>query len=206
MICLEHFAPVVAGSGLYQGINVQVRPGQILPVMGASGSGKTSLLNALRGQLPHVGSVSVSRQDIFSVFQHHDQLFPWFTNQHNLDLVCHRPYRPLAHKWSVDQLLERYPSEISVGQRQRLVLLRGVCSGRPVLLCDEPLSAVDDLTAVAIARDFQDLVAQSGIACVWVTHNLIEARILAPQVMVIDAGQARMVESRELENIFCPSV
>ena len=55
MICLEHFAPVVAGSGLYEGISVQVRPGQILPVMGASGSGKTSLLNALRGQLPHVG-------------------------------------------------------------------------------------------------------------------------------------------------------
>lgn len=204
MIALEQFAPIVTGSPLYQGISLTIGPGQILPVMGASGSGKTSLLNAMRGQIPSMGSASVSKQDIFSVFQHHDQLFPWFTNQHNLELVCRKPFRALAQQWHVDQQLMKYPGEVSVGQRQRLVLLRGICSGRPVLLCDEPLSAVDDITAVGIAKDFRVLVGESGVACVWITHNVIEARMLADHALVIAQDRARTVKAHDLEEIFCP--
>lgn len=205
MIKLQDFAPVIEGSPLYQGITLQICPGEILPILGASGCGKTSLLNALRGDIPHVGSVSVVQSDIFSVFQHHDQLFPWFTNQRNLELACNQPYWAKAQQWQVDQQLTKYPGQISVGQRQRLVLLRGACSGRPVLLCDEPLSAVDDITSINIVKDFRDLIHKSRITCIWITHNIIEAKLLSDQSLVIQNNMCRLTKGSNLEDAFCIS-
>lgn len=205
MITLKDFSPIVEESPLYLGVTAQVQTGCILPVMGPSGCGKTSLLNALRGDIRYTGTTSLHKQDTFSVFQHHNQLFPWFTNRHNLNLVCKKPFEDLAHQWNVGEQLGNYPDQVSIGQRQRLALLRGICSGKPVLLCDEPLSAVDNITGIKIAKDFRSLVENLGITCVWITHNIIEAKLLSDNAVVILDNTAKLVKGTEIEQLFSAS-
>jgi ABC-type nitrate/sulfonate/bicarbonate transport system ATPase subunit len=154
--------------------------------MGYSGCGKTSLFHALRQQIPYVGHTDILSTDIFSVFQDHDQLFPWFTVEKNLNMVCEQSWVELAKRWKILDLVHKKPHQLSVGQKQRFTLLRGICSSRPILLCDEPLSAVDGITSLTIIKDFADIVVEKEKICLWITHNITEAKILSDRTLIIN--------------------
>lgn len=163
--------------------------------MGHSGCGKTSLFRALRKQIPFTGETVILPENIFSVFQDHDQLFPWFTVEKNLDMVCERDWRDLADRWKISDLIHHKPTQLSVGQKQRFTLLRGICSKRKILLCDEPLSAVDGITAMTIIKDFADIVHEKEKICLWITHDITEARSLSDQILVINDSSPTLLPS-----------
>jgi NitT/TauT family transport system ATP-binding protein len=127
------------------------------------------------------------------VFQDHDQLFPWFTVEKNLDMVCEQDWRELAERWKISDLIDHKPAQLSVGQKQRFTLLRGICSSRQILLCDEPLSAVDGITALTIIKDFADIVKEKKKICLWITHNITEAKLLSNSIFVINSSSPKLL-------------
>lgn len=183
---LRDFAPVIRDQSLYAGINLDLSPGEIVSIMGHSGCGKTSLFQALRKKLPCHGESNIKVSEIFSVFQDPDQLFPWFTVAQNLDLVCEKRWRDIAQQWNILDLIDRRPSQISVGQKQRFTLLRSLCCAGDILLCDEPLSAVDNITAMTIQKDFGAMIREMNKSCLWITHDIAESRSLGDRILVIN--------------------
>lgn len=178
----------------------EINNGEILPVMGFSGVGKTSLLNAIAGRLPFNGTCTIDT--CFSVFQDSNQLFPWFTVRKNLNLACEQSWQDLTAAWQVDTLLDKFPNECSGGQKQRLTLIRALRSGKKVLLCDEPLSGVDTLTKQDILRDFKKTVKELNLVCVWVTHDPAEAATLSNKALLMKKENYEIVKYGNIDELY----
>jgi ABC-type nitrate/sulfonate/bicarbonate transport system ATPase subunit len=158
---------------LFHPVSFSVEPGNCTVIMGRSGIGKSSLLNAICGSVKYNGKINTEKT--FSVFQDSNQLFPWYTIRKNLDLVCKNDYNNIVKDWNLTHLLDVNPHKISGGQRQRFTLIRAICSGAKVLLCDEPCSALDMHTGNMVVKEFKKIIKQNNLCCLWVTHNPIEA-------------------------------
>jgi ABC-type nitrate/sulfonate/bicarbonate transport system ATPase subunit len=166
-------------------ISLRISPGDIAVIMGASGSGKTTLLDSVRGSVEYTGTVTGTNR-IFSVYQGDNQLFPWYTIRKNFELArCSDSWIETSMKWKIDHLADRLPGEMSGGQRQRFVLLRALSRDADLLLCDEPLNHLDMLSSKIIAKDFRETIKKQGTTAIWVTHDLVEARLLADQCYML---------------------
>ena len=198
MIALRDFRPVRDGATDFATINLTVDQGEILVLMGASGVGKTTLLDALRGELAHTGQANLPA-NVHSVYQGDNQLFPWKTIRQNFDMAKVDPdWLVLADRWNLSHLIDRRPTSISGGQRQRFVLLRSIFRGADLLLCDEPLNHLDSFTAHNIAEDFRDLVKTKAMAVLWVTHNIAEAAVLADKCVMLTPQRQITVEPADI--------
>lgn len=183
MILLDKYTVYVNNKSLFAPVDLHVQAGHCAVIMGTSGVGKTSLLNSLCSGLTDLhttGYHNISERHM--VFQDSNQLFPWLTIRENLNLTTEIDYMPLVNKWKLESLLDNTPDQISGGQRQRFTLLRAVCSGKKIILCDEPLSALDAITGLQIANDFRKLVAEQMLTVIWVTHNFTEAKAVGNQI------------------------
>lgn len=182
---LRGFAPVIQGQSLFPPLDLDIEPGTVVSVLGPSGVGKSSLINAIRGEISHTGTMDASGRT-FTVFQDLYQLFPWFTIRQNLDLaIGDRSYMALCDAWGVSDLLDHHPAQVSGGQRQRFTLIRACCSRSRYLLCDEALSGLDMLTSERVAQDLRSWIIQHDIGCIFVTHNWHEARSIADDIVVL---------------------
>lgn len=171
-------------------VKAKIERGEILPVMGLSGVGKTSLLSSL------------INDQTFSVFQSNDQLFPWFTNKKNLELVCKEDWQDIANKWNVFDLMEKSPAKCSGGQRQRLTLIRALCSGKSFLLCDEPLSGVDNFTKIEILKDFKETISKLKKTALWVTHDPLESLALNNRVLIMKPNSYEITNIENLNELY----
>ncbi len=193
-------------------LELDVRRGERLVLLGRSGSGKTTtlrLINAL--VLPTAGTVLVSgtattdwdvvrlRRSIGYVIQEVG-LFPHFTVAQNVGLV------PRLEEWTAERIetrvaellrlvgLEphrfatRLPHELSGGQRQRVGLARALAADPPLLLCDEPFGAVDPITRADLQREFRVLTDELDKTVVFVTHDLDEAMLLGDRIAFMEKG------------------
>ena len=175
---LVKVAPVRNKNPLFSPITVDVAAGSIVSIMGPSGIGKSSLLESISGVLPFTGQLQTGGK-IFRVFQETDQLFPWMSVLDNLKLINKTvDWKTHAKTWQLEHLLLGSPAECSVGQRQRFTLMRAIYSDRPNLLCDEPLSGVDQKNGKDIIDIFKKEVKRNQKHVIWVTHNPNEAKQL----------------------------
>lgn len=182
---LRDFSPLRDGLVLDKGVNLDLARGDIATVMGPSGVGKTSLLGAIAGDLAH-GGFLLKDLEHFRIYQDADQLFPWYSVEENLELACQlKGWRSMAERWQLANLLKKRPQQCSVGQRQRLTLIRALFSGHELLLCDEPLSGVDRTTKINVARDFALQCRDKRIACIWSTHDGDEAHAMGGTRVVL---------------------
>lgn len=199
MLSFVDVSPMYDRVRLFDPVSFNVMPGEITCVMGHSGVGKSSLLKAVTNDVEYQGTIN--KEGIaFTLFQDLDQLFPWYTIEKNLDLVCRLPYGKTVEDWKLSDLLSSKPNQVSGGQRQRFTFIRAIYSGADILLCDEPLSAVDGLTSRLVALDFKEIVKSMNLCCLWITHNPTEACLLADQLFIlrkdkiIDLGRPENVE------------
>ena len=161
-------------------------PGEIIVLMGPSGIGKSSSLEAMSGKLDYSGQVQC--KNFFKIFQDTEQLFPWLSVHKNLLLANNDVnWHNISKKWQLQSLIDKLPNDCSVGQRQRLTLLRAIYSKYETLLCDEPMSGVDKETALLICQDFKKLVKLKKKSVIWVTHNENEAKILTKKIIRLAA-------------------
>jgi D-methionine transport system ATP-binding protein len=216
-----HPAPVQA----LQGVNLQVRAGEVFGVIGRSGAGKSSLIRVInllnrptQGQVRVNGSelttlsapeLRAARHQIGMIFQHFN-LLSSRTVFDNVALPLELlNERPALIKRRVDELLDlvglyeqrdRYPAQISGGQKQRVGIARALASNPKVLLSDEATSALDPETTRSILGLLRQINRDFGLTIVLITHQMQVIKQVADRVAVIDAGQ--IVEQGAVIEVF----
>jgi NitT/TauT family transport system ATP-binding protein len=193
------------------GVDLSVRGGEFVALIGASGCGKTTLLNVIAGLVPAAaGTVTVGgrppvagRPDICYVLAR-DALLPWRTVMGNVEYglelsgVGREERRQRAarfvEKVSLLAARELYPSRLSQGMRQRVSLARAFAVGRSLYLMDEPFSALDSQTKLVLHDHLLGLWESSGATVVFVTHDIGEAITLADRVLVMSKKGTGIVD------------
>ena len=195
-----------------KGIDVDIRKGDVVCVIGASGSGKSTFLRCLNLlEMPSGGSIEfdgidltgakvdldLHRQKMGMVFQQFN-LFPHLTVLENLTLapvLLKKMNKPEAEKKAME-LLERvgladragaYPNQLSGGQKQRVAIVRALCMDPEVMLFDEPTSALDP-EMVGEVLDVMKSLAKRGMTMIVVTHEMGFAREVSNRVLFMDEG------------------
>jgi len=183
VIELQNFNIHLGGRDLFSPIYLFVKSQTITVLMGTSGIGKSSIINAINGSLNYNGIVNASKN--FTIFQESHQLFPWFTIRNNLDLVCKKDYMKTVNDWNLTNQLDKTPSQISGGQRQRFTLIRAMYSDNELLLCDEPLSGLDAVTRYNVLVDFKEKVKELHLTVFYITHDFNEAKLIADDIWLL---------------------
>jgi NitT/TauT family transport system ATP-binding protein len=186
------------------GLDLDLRPGEIVSVVGPSGCGKSTMLSLISDRTrPTEGTIQWDESSttggtfgrkLSMVFQR-DTVFPWRTVQKNLEFGMECAHLPKAERHErVESLLKlgkleafskSYPGALSGGMRRRLALLVGLSVNPEVLLLDEPFSALDEPTRIELHVDVLRLVYQYRVSVLLVTHDLGEAISLSDRVMVM---------------------
>lgn len=205
MLNVENISVKRGGALALEEISFTLAAGRTLAVVGESGAGKSTLIGAILGLVRrasgqvtwHGGPVRHCRPAL--VMQEPRSAFnPHLSLRRSVD-------EPLiAQRRSVDQnhmsglcrsldispeILERRPSEVSIGQAQRIGILRALIAAPPLVLFDEPLSALDAVTQKHTARMIADLQSKEGFAALIVTHDLGYAAAFADEIAVLRAGR-----------------
>lgn len=206
------------------GVNAEIRRGEVVVVIGPSGSGKSTFLRCLNlletpteGKIFFNGTdiaapgadINLHRRKMGMVFQHFN-LFPHMTVLGNMTVAPIRLLKksPKDAEREAMALLERvgladragaYPSQLSGGQKQRIAIVRALCMNPAVMLFDEPTSALDP-EMVGEVLDVMKELAREGMTMVVVTHEMGFAREVGSRVIFMDGG--RIVEENTPREIF----
>jgi ABC-type nitrate/sulfonate/bicarbonate transport system ATPase subunit len=198
----------VAFGGLHvlDGVDLEVRAGEFVAVVGPSGCGKTTLLNVCSGWLPPTSGTVDRPSRLRMVFQD-DGLFPWLTVEENVALGLRHVSDREARRVRARALLSlidltafaaAYPHELSGGMRQRVELARAIGGETPLLLMDEPFSALDYLTRLNLRHELARILREQPRAVLFVTHDIEEAAQLADRVLVLSERPARIEDAVRL--------
>jgi ABC-type sugar transport system ATPase subunit len=195
------------------GVDLEVRDGELLVVVGPSGCGKSTLLRCIAGlETVDEGSIRIGSRDVTGlrpaardvsmVFQSY-ALFPHLTVWENIGfglVVREVPKREVRERVGeaaalvgVTELLERRPYQLSGGERQRVALARALVRRPDAYLLDEPLSNLDAGTRVQMRTELRRLHREVGATMVHVTHDQVEAMTLGDRIAVLDRGRVRQV-------------
>lgn len=198
-IRFENVTKSFDGVKVLDGLSFAVEPGEILAVVGPSGTGKSVTLKHIVGLLhPDAGTVETASGRIGYLFQS-GALLAWMSVWDNVALPLRETTRlseeEIAHK--VDAALaavgltaaaDRYPSEISGGMQKRAGLARAIVRRSDIVLYDEPTSGLDPVTSVTINRLIHRLNRERGITSIVVTHDLQGALLFADRILMLKAG------------------
>ena len=197
---------------ILQELTFEARRGEILVLLGRSGSGKTTALKLINRLLEHssgelrVDGRSTNNWNVIELRRHIGYaiqevgLFPHYTVARNIALV------PSIQKWPKDkidarvkellrlvglapEIAARYPHQLSGGQRQRVGVARALAADPPILLMDEPFGALDPLTRTDLQHEFLSLQQQLGKTVLFVTHDLHEALRLGRRIALLEEGR-----------------
>ena len=220
------------GSNAYYGdfqvlnnINLSIEKGEIVSIIGPSGSGKSSLLKLLVGLiLPKSGTISISNK-IINFKKKSDliyarnktaivfQQFNLFQNMNVLKNVCIAPQKiqkrnrdevegqafQLLEKVGLKDKLNSYPEELSGGQQQRVAIARALCLNPEILLLDEITSALDPELVKEVLDTIRDL-ASEGMTMLIVSHEMVFVKELSKKIVFMDEGE--IIEYNTPQNIF----
>jgi ABC-type nitrate/sulfonate/bicarbonate transport system ATPase subunit len=192
-----------------RGINLTVRKGEFICLLGASGCGKSTLLRIIAGfEKATQGAVEVyglkidgPSPDRGMVFQDY-ALFPWLTVQKNIGFgpshrrVATKVVAELTAKFmamvGLTQFGDRYPHQLSGGMKQRVAIARVLANDTDILLMDEPFGALDALTRSKLQEELIEIWRTTKLTVIFVTHSVEEAVLLADRVVVMSAGPGRI--------------
>ena len=190
-------------------IDLDVRNGEFVTLVGRSGCGKSTLLRIIAGLMPpSSGQVTIDgsvvqrpRRDVGLMLQK-PALMPWRTALENIMLPVEimgksgPEYRERAHRLlettGLSGFASRYPRELSGGMQQRVSLCRSLIHDPDVLLMDEPFAALDALTREELSIELQRITAEQNKTVIFVTHSIEEAVLLADRVVVMSPRPGRI--------------
>lgn len=189
-------------------VDLTVPTGGFTCLVGASGCGKSSLLDLLAGVAsPTRGAVTVTGRTTL-LFQE-AALFPWLSAGRNVELALKlrglprgerrgraRELLDLVH---LEAAFDERPHALSGGMRQRVALARAIAQDADVLLMDEPFAALDAITRDRLHDELEAIWRRTGLTVVFVTHNVREAVRLGEQVLVLSSSPGRVAATFDIE-------
>jgi ABC-type Fe3+/spermidine/putrescine transport system ATPase subunit len=200
-------------TSVLENISFDVAEGEALVLLGASGSGKTTILRIIAGlEMPYTGKVILHGKDVTElparergvgvIFQSY-ALFPKMTVEKNIGYGLRiRKHKRKEIRERVNELLslvqleehrKKYPSQLSGGQQQRVAIARTLAYKPEVLLFDEPFGALDTQTRVKLRREIRALLKKVNVPSIFITHDQEEALELGDRVAVINVGHIEQI-------------
>jgi ABC-type Fe3+/spermidine/putrescine transport system ATPase subunit len=200
-------------TSVLENISFDVAEGEVLVLLGASGSGKTTILRIIAGlEMPYTGKVILHGKDVTElparergvgvIFQSY-ALFPKMTVEKNIGYGLRiRKRKRKEIRQTVNELLslvqleehrKKYPSQLSGGQQQRVAIARTLAYKPEVLLFDEPFGALDTQTRVHLRREIRSLLKKVNVPSIFITHDQEEALELGDRVAVINVGHIEQI-------------
>lgn len=201
-----------------KGISLEIKDGDFTVILGASGSGKSTLLNVISGlEHPDGGRVSYDGADITTlsdqeltafrkktvgfIFQQY-YLLPNMNVDKNVkmgaDLAGNRDYKAVIKAVGLEEKLQKYPSELSGGEQQRVCVARALAKKPKVLFLDEPTGALDEQTGRSLLVYICKLQKEHGFTIVMVTHNLNIAE-MAKTVIKMNSGKISEIYFNQIQ-------
>lgn len=187
-------------------IELRIRPGEQVALIGRSGCGKSTLLHMLAGLLlPSEGCVRIQGHQVvkpsakWNMMFQKPSLYPWMSVRENAELGL--AFAGRKDSETVDQLLalvgladraDANPQSLSGGQQQRVALARSLATSPELLLLDEPFSALDAFTRASLQDEVSRIARQKGLTMVIVTHDIDEAVAMADRVLIMAANPGRI--------------
>ena len=202
-------------------VSFHVAPGEVLAILGPSGSGKTTLLRLIAGfERPDAGIVSIegvdasspikmiepSKRKLSMIFQDL-ALWPHMTVRQHIEFVLKKDKLPknilnseittILDHVSLNGHNNRYPHQLSGGEKQRLAIARALASHANYLLMDEPFSSLDSMLKEDLQQLIIELKNNLHMGIIYVTHNIEEALVLADTIVVMNKGRLEQMDSKD---------
>ena len=219
MIQFEHVSKSYGKTPVLKDLNFTIPDGQFVVLIGPSGCGKTTTMKMINRLLePDTGSIRIDGNDVHSqdkvelrrhigyVIQQIG-LFPNMTVAQNICVVpkllkydkarCDEIVQEMLQLVHMEQYANKYPSELSGGQQQRIGVLRALAASPPIVLMDEPFSALDPLTRESLQDEVKNLQQKLNKTIVFVSHDMSEALKLADIIIFMSAGEIVQMASPE---------
>lgn len=199
------------------GISIDVKDKEFFVLFGPAGAGKTTILNCIAGiNIPEEGVVKFNdeivnltdpaHRNVAMVFENY-ALYPQMTVYDNMaaalrsklyktdEAVIKEKVHAAARMMKMENLLERLPSQLSNGQKQRVAMGRALVRTPNVFLMDEPLAHLDAKLRNAMRTELKAMQADLGSTCIYVTHDFMEAMALGDRIAIINEGQIVQIGS-----------
>lgn len=196
-----------------KGIDLQIKKGEFISLIGHSGCGKSTVLNIVASlHKPTIGGVLLNNKEVTEpgperavVFQNHS-LLPWLTCYQNIELAVKRVFKKkmtpaemkewIEHNLSLvhmDHAKDKRPDEISGGMKQRIGIARALAMKPEVLLMDEPFGALDALTRAHMQDSLMEIQQKLNNTVIMITHDVDEAVLLSDRIIMMTNGPAATI-------------
>lgn len=227
MISIQNIEKSFDKQQVLKKINLEIHQGELMVLLGASGSGKTTMLRMINGlEKPDSGSIEISnkgidqhnlfdlRKEIGYVIQKVG-LFPHYSVFDNVATILRLKaekeglIKQKVREWldkvgmSASIYEKKYPSELSGGEAQRIGLARALVAQPKIVLLDEPFSALDPISRVQIRNEFRRIQQEEKLTAVMVTHDVLEAVSMADRICLLANGEIQQVGTAQ-QIIFHP--
>lgn len=212
-IQFEDITKKYEGKMIIEKLDLSIKQGEFVTIIGSSGCGKTTTLKMVNGLIkPEKGTIRIHGEDIktkditalrrtIGYAIQGSVLFPHMDVEQNIAYVPNllnkkdkEKTKAAISKWMKivglpDEMRQRYPAELSGGQQQRVGIARALAASPDILLMDEPFGAVDEITREQLQKEIKRIHEQTKITILFVTHDISEALKLGTKVLVMDHGK-----------------
>lgn len=185
-------------------ISLSVNENEFISIIGTSGCGKSTLLSILAGLVAKSSGEILFNKDNFKIgyMLQKDSLFPWRTILDNcligleisntLNEESKTRVINMLNKYGLKDFIDKYPDSLSGGMKQRVALIRTLATNPDILLLDEPLSALDYQTRLALSNDLYKIIKEEKKTAIMVTHDLGEAISISDRIVVLSKRPSKI--------------
>ena len=216
-IRLENICKSYDNIEIIKNINFSLKKGEIVSFLGKSGVGKTTLFNILAGfEKADNGQIFLEEKEItnqkknISYMTQKHLLLPYLNVLDNVCLpfkinginkkIAYEKAIPILEKFGLYKHINKYPSELSGGMKQRVAFIRAYLKESDLMLFDEPFSALDSITKQSVYKWFKQMIKYENKTTVFITHDINEAIYLSDKIYILAKKPASIVLSLNIEN------
>lgn len=190
-------------------VNLEIEKGEFICLLGASGCGKTTLLNTLAGfEKVTSGKITIDGKEVekpnienITIFQHYG-LMPWRTVEKNVELgleakkIPRNQRKEIAHRYlemvGLEKFAKSYPRQLSGGMQQRVAIARALAVDPEIIFMDEPFGALDPFTRMKMQDEILKIQREQNKTVIFVTHDIEEAVFLADRIVIMTPNPAKV--------------